>query len=267
MQKINPTNRPEMIMADFDTGSLESWLNPGVELNKEKGPLETSSDLHASELMEQTWGERFRGWHYLKTFKKHELVTLRQGHKQVHQPITYRFKVCTYMFKFIMPERIEFHKGIASDGKIEYGVIKYTEDERLLGVFRYPLTGTGFFSPPISSDIRKTLMNLTVEQLQDLTQNKKVLTFEAFRLPFYSFDYFSISEKDFDEIKKLVPEDISNSVRTTYENQLNIYLSDVKTKIENQSNILLILQNILDLKYKNEKEISVMSGNIIHFGI
>ena len=244
---------------------------PGVYIDdpfEKRGPLEAVEDLQVSESMEHVWGERFRGWQRLKTFKKTELVVLQKGHKQVHQPINYQFKICTYVFKFIMPKRLEFHKGVSAEGKIEYGVIQYTDDERLLGVFRFPQTETGFFSPPLpAEEIKKNIINFSGEQLKDLIQKKKVLTFEAFRVPFFSFEYFSISKQDFEEIDKLVPEDISSSVRSTYENTLNGYLSDVKSNIEKLPNNLLITQNVLDLKYADEKEISTMTGNIVHFGI
>ena len=103
--------------------------------------------------------------------------------------------------------------------------------------------------------------------MQKLVSKGKVLTFEAFRTPYFGFQYFNMMENDLNEITILAGDSVSNSIRGTYEKEMADRMSTVKGKIESLPNILLILQNTLDRKYKNEKEISEMTDNIIHFGI
>ena len=110
-------------------------------------------------------------------------------------------------------------------------------------------------------------MFLTAQEMKDLIQNKKVLTFEAFRIPYFGFEYFSMTESDFNEITILAGDRVSDTIRGTYGKDVSDRMSIVKAKIESLADNLLILQNILDQKYTNEKEISEMTGNIIHFGI
>lgn len=219
-------------------------------------------DIKGSDHLELDWGYRFRGWYRTQSFKKTESVSLGPN------DLTYQFKVCEYQFRFILPSRVEFYKGIGEEGKVEYGIISYGEGERLLGVFRYPLGTDGFFAAPLTTvDIQKQLVDLTPEQVKDLIQKKKVLTFEAFRIPFFGFEYFSLSEFDFSEIKKVAGEDVTSSIRRTYETEVEHKLDTVKEKILSLPNYLLILQNVLDLHWRNEKEISTMTGGILHFGI
>jgi hypothetical protein len=187
--------------------------------------------------------------------------------------------VCSNIFRFILPERVEFQKGwkqntmlrkslnASAGSKLEYAVIKYAEEERLLGVFRYPKTKDGGFCHPKTPEEIKKILELSEEKVQEMLRVQEVLTFEAFKIPIFSFEYFSVTDEDFGKIGKLVPGDISSSVRTTYESALGKLMSDVKTKIESLPNYLLILENILDLKYKDKNEIVEMTGNIIHFGI
>jgi hypothetical protein len=167
-----------------------------------------------------------------------------------------------------MPPRIEFSRGLNQDGKIEYGIVDYSKEQRLLGVFRFPLDEKGFFASPLTTEkIRSDFMFFSAQEMKDLIQNKKVLTFEAFRIPFFGFEYFSMKENDFNEITILAGDNVSGTIQSTYEKDMAERMSIVKAKIESLPNILLILQNILDKKYINEKEISEMTGNIIHFGI
>ena len=219
-------------------------------------------DIPGSVHLKDLWGDRFRGWYQTQVFKRTELISLEVG------DLTYQLKVCDFQFRFVMPPRIEFSRGLNQDGKVEYGIIDYSKEQRLLGVFRFPLDEKGFFASPITTEkIRSDFMFLSVQEMKDLIQNKKVLTFEAFRIPFFGFEYFSMKENDFNEMTILAGDGISGTIQSTYEKDLADRMSIVKAKIESLPNILLILQNILDKKYTNEKEISEMTGNIIHFGI
>jgi hypothetical protein len=224
--------------------------------------IEYLEDIAGSDHLKHLWGDRFRGWYQKTIFNRTELISLGVD------DLTYQLKVCTFEFRFIIPPRVEFFKGIGAEGKLEYGIIDYSEPERLLGVFRYPLDEKGFFASPIRDQkIDENILNLSVEDIQNLINKKKVLTFEAFRVPYYGFQYFNIKEKDFNEISIIAGNSVSDSIRGTYEKEMSVRMSTVKEKIESSPNILLILQNILDRKLVDEKEISTMTGNIIHFGI
>jgi hypothetical protein len=224
--------------------------------------IEYVEDIPGSEHLKELWGDRFRGWYQTAQFKRTELISLEV------QDLTYQVKVCDFQFRFIIPPRIEFFRGLNPEGKTEYGIIDYSMEQRLLGVFRYPLDENGFFSSPLSTEkIRESFMFLSEQEMKDLISRKKVLTFEAFRIPFFGFEYFSMKEKDFNEITILAGDSISDSIRSSYEKEMSDRMLIVKEKIESLPNDLLILQNILDRKYTNEKEISEMTGGVIHFGI
>jgi hypothetical protein len=219
-------------------------------------------DIPGSVHLKDLWGDRFRGWYQTQLFKRTELIALEV------KDLTYQFKVCDFQFRFVMPPRVEFCRGINADGKIEYGIIDYSQEQRLLGVFRFPLDEKGFFASPLTTEkIRSDFMFLSAQEMKDLIQNKKVLTFEAFRTPFFGFEYFNMKENDFNEITILAGDSVSDTIQSTYEKDLADRMSIVKEKILSLPDNLLILQNILDKKYTNEKEISEMTGNIIHFGI
>jgi len=219
-------------------------------------------DIPGSDHLKLTWGDRFRGWYQTLVFNRTELISLEV------KDLTYQLKVCTYEFRFIMPPRVEFFKGLGEDGKAEYGIIDYTTPERLLGVFRYPMDEKGFFSSPITAEkAKKDFMFLSVEDMQALINKKKVLTFEAFRVPYFGFQYFNIRENDFNEITILAGDSVSNSIRGTYEKEMSTRMAIVKEKIESIPNNLIILQNILDRNIVEEKEVALMTDNIIHFGI
>jgi hypothetical protein len=214
------------------------------------------------ESLGSAWGERFRCWHRFQTFSGTEIIQLIPEMPD----LTYRLNVFDYQFKFILPERVEFLRDI-NDGKVEYCTIKYKEAERLHGVFRYPMNEKGFFMVPLNIDqLNEEIKKLSEKDIEELIRRKKVLTFEAFRIPFSGFKYYLISGSDFEGIGKLAGTDVSSSIRRGYEAELESRISAVKKKIKSLPDYLLILQNILDLKYRNEKEISVMTDNIIHFG-
>jgi hypothetical protein len=219
-------------------------------------------DIPGSDHLKDLWGERFRGWYQTTLFKKTELISLEV------QELTYQIKICEFQFRFIMPPRIEFIRGLNPEGNVEYGVIDYSTEQRLLGVFRFPMDEKGFFTSPLSMErIREKFMILSEQEMKDLINKKKVLTFEAFRVPFFGFEYFLMKENDFNEITILAGDVVSNTIRSSYEKEMTARMQAAKEKIESLPNDLLILQNILDRKYTNEKEISEMTGGIIHFGI
>jgi hypothetical protein len=214
-----------------------------------------------SEIEKITLGEeRFKDWYLTKTFLRTENISLGND-------ITYSLKVCDHKYKFIIPPKVEFLRGFGDEGKVEFGVISYSEVERSFGVFRYPVDEKGFFMAPISFE--KTLEEVKIfseKELESLIKDRKVLTFEAFRINNFGFQFFSISDYDFEEIEKLIGKDATLELQSSYKNELKSREDEVKEKILNLPNFLLILQNVLDQKYKNEKEISTMTNGIIHFG-
>jgi len=218
-------------------------------------------DIKGAEHLEPEWGERFRSWYVTRIFN-------RKGKLQLKPDINYDLNVFDFQYRFIMPPRIEFSKGIDENGKVVYGVISYSEPERLLGVFRFPQESDGFFSAPISfNKTAEIVKELSSEQLKELINKKKVLTFEAFRIPFFGFQFFYITDSDFETIEGLVGQDFTNYLRGSYMKDRVQKLEEIKSKITALPNNLLILQNVLDLRWTNEKEISTMTDGIIHFGI
>ena len=219
-------------------------------------------DIPGSDTLEFEWGERFRGWYRTVLFKETKQIPLGS------EELTYQFKVAAFQYRFVMPARIEFMKGLNAEGKLEMGVISYSNPERLLGVFRFPKNETGFFQSPLSvKEIYDQVLNLTPEQMKDLIQRKKVLTFEAFRIPFFGYEYYTVTESDFLEIEKIAGKEISSSLRSTYDKQISLLTETIKQRILSVPNNLQILQNVLDLNLKNDEEISLMTGGILHFGI
>lgn len=215
-------------------------------------------NIKGSDSLELNWGKEFRGWEFAKIFNRTEMISLGDN-------LNTQVKVCDYQYRFILPEKIEFFKGIGEEGKVEFGVITYTEPERLLGVFRYPQNQDGFFKHPIAAEKTvEDIINMDTDQLKNLIDQKKVLTFEAFRIPYFGFQYFSITDEEFDNMGK---NDVITSIQSTYVKELKLKISEIQIKIKSLPNYLLILQNVLDLKWKNEAEISTMTGGLIHFGI
>jgi hypothetical protein len=217
-------------------------------------------DITGSDHLEPEWGERFRSWYVTKTFERKEKFPLPDNKNA-------EIDVFNFQYRFIMPAKIEFCRGLDGGGNILHGIISYSEAERLLGVFRFPLDANGFFSTPISAnDTADSIKNLSDDELRDLIGKKKVLTFEAFRIPFFGFQFFNIQGSDFEAIQRDFGLIFTNSLRRSYEAEMASRIEDVKSKISAVPNNLLILQNVLDLRWTDEKEVSTMTNGIIHFG-
>jgi len=230
-----------------------------IEPVERASPVDVT-DIDGSENLEHEWGDRFRGWYLTKTPLKAETFPLGID------DLTYRFTVCDYNIRFIMPSKLEFIDGL----------ITYTPAERLLGVFRFPRNQDGFFAAPVTlkqKEIGK-LLEMTPEQIQELIGKREVLTFEAFRVPQFGFEFLSISEKDFIEIERLTGGNryrvitgttakFSKEFRQHYETKLNAKFDEVKEKIKSTPNNLLILENTLNRNLAVQ-EISSMTSGIIH---
>lgn len=228
----------------------------------ERTEPEKLEDITGSDHLEHEWGERFRGWYRTMVFDRTQQIEL------PGDDLTYQFKVSKYQYRFIISPRVEFYKGLGEGGKAEYGIISYSEPERLFGIFRYPMDEQGNFVAPLSMEkIQEQVINLSHDEKLELLKNRKVLTFEAFKIPYFGFEYFTISDGDFEVVEKLAGTDFMSSIRGTYTKELEHRILYIKQRISGLPNYLLILQNVLDRKLTNDEEIAQMSGGIIHFGI
>jgi hypothetical protein len=216
-------------------------------------------DITGADHLEPEWGERFRSWYVMRIFDRKENIT-------IPGELTYSLNVFNFQYRFIIPAKVEFSKGI-DDGKIVYGIISYSEAERLLGIFRFPLESNGFFASPISTvKTAEIIKNFSDEELRELIKSKKVLTFEAFRIPYFGFQFFYITNEEFEAMEKYAGKIFTDSFRSSYDKELSSQVEEVKSKLSLLPNYLLILQNVLDLRWKDEKEILTMTNGIIHFG-
>jgi hypothetical protein len=203
------------------------------------------TDIPGFDNMAHNHGERYRGWYTSKNNLRKETLLL-------PNELTYQVSVCDYHYQFIMPSKIEFCNGI----------LTYTEEERKLAVFRFPKDLKGQFCTPVSLP-KKDLADLSKEEMEALLKGS-VLTFEAFRVPQFGFEFFSISDRNFAEIREITDEGYEKKIESNYREQMYSKLSDVKHRIETLPNYLLILENVLNLRWKNLDEVSFATNNILH---
>lgn len=218
----------------------------------ERMPTEELFDIKEATHLGIDHGERFIGWYLFKKFLKEIELPLNYPSDPEKK---YSFKIYDYNFRFIMPPSLEYSRGI----------ITYTEGERRFGVFRFPQKSDGTFSNPIIFDKKKNpLKTLTKDQMKDLLGKRKVLTFEAFRIPQFGFEQFFLDDKELDRIADITDRGFARDLRKEYESTINRKTSEVKVKIENHSNYLLILKNVLNLQWRNLEEVAKATDNIIH---
>lgn len=213
-------------------------------------PPEDIKDIEGSDNMEPLWGERFRGWYLTKTEKSCEPKPIGFGEYQ------YPLRICDYNYRFIMPSKLEF----------EDGLITYTAGERLLGVFRFPRDADGKYASPISWNREQVegLLSMSEEQLKELIQKSEVLTFEAFRIPQYGFEYLDISPVDFSKIGMVTESAFLEDFMQRYDTELNRRIEEVKTKIQSTPNSLFILLSVLNRRAPDMREVALMTDGIIH---
>jgi hypothetical protein len=206
--------------------------------------MDEITDIKGSESLEHEFGERFRGWYVTRALLRKESVQIGDG-------LSYSMLVCDHRYQFIMPSKIEFYNGIYT----------YSESERRLGVFRFPVDSKGEFCTPVS--VNKDIKELSPDEVQNLLKGS-VLTFEAFRIPYFGFEFFYVVDHNFREIERLTGASYLAELKKVYEEQISIRVSEVKSKILSLPNNLLILENILNLRWKNFKEVAVATNNIIY---
>ena len=207
---------------------------------------EVISEIEGIESLVPDHGERFRGWYLEKIPEENTVLPL--GYKD----ISYKFPVSDFRYKFYMPKVLSFSGG----------TIYYKNGERKLGVFRFPIDSSGKYITPIPLDPKK-LMEMSEETLKELIKDRKVLLFEAYRIPQFGFKFFSLTEEDFLKIKEITDRDFFIGFKQQYENEMVKRVNEVKEKITSVPNFLLILQNVLDLIQKDMDEVAKITDKII----
>ena len=192
--------------------------------------------------LEAKYGDRFVGWHVLKTELRVERLPL--GMKE----LTYPFTICDYNYRFLMPERLEFAKG----------GITYSGPERILGIFRFPLDENGKF---YNTD---SITGLSEEQVKAVLLARKPVIFEAFRIPQFGFEFPNLTEKDLEEIENISDQKTASDIKFNHAKILDEKERDVIGKIEVQPNFLLILKNMLNEETKDFNKVSRITNKIIN---
>ena len=217
-------------------------------------PVEVK-DIEGTRLSD-TWGERFEGWYQTITFIKTESYPLNYKDKQFrHLDLTYRFNICKYCYKFIMPPKIEFVDGL----------ITYTNGERELGVFRFPRDEQGNFTAPLKpAKIQEATQAMTFsdEEIKKLMARKNPLTFFAYKIPQYLFEYIYLTELNVQELGNITDKDFALKIRAEYDRYITDKNEEIKTKISSSPNYLLILRNSLNRLW-GLNEVSVATNGII----
>lgn len=216
------------------------------------GDIEYLTDIEGADHLFHDWGERFRGWYMFRHF-------LREEEHDLHYPgkdVSYTFKVCDYHFKWIMPSMLEFIEGS----------IAYDKPERLLGVFRFPQNADdGHFSAPIPmKKISEDLKKMSKKEIEDMIKDRKVLTFEAFRIPQFGFEFISLEDEDLEAIAKQTDRSFAREIRAQFESEISAKEDEVREKILASPNNLLILENVLNRQLRDMAEVSKMTSGILH---
>lgn len=197
------------------------------------------------------YGERFEGWYLSKTLLRRQGLPL--NYKDFG--LSYSFAVCDYNYKFILPAKIEFYKG----------VITYTDADRLLGVFRFPRNKEGdFFTPLFAKEIQEKIQGGIDNITREMLELKPPVVFNAFKIPQYGFQYIDISEFNFNEVLNLTDSDFVKQFRSEYESYVEDKTQEIRAKILSLPNYLLILKNTLNRQLRDLNEVSIMTNEIIN---
>lgn len=217
-------------------------------MNEELFDIEGATHLHLK------YGDRFEGWYLFKKFLRHETMPL--GYKGTD--LTYRFVICDFNCRFVMPAQIKFSGGI----------ISYSDAERELGVFRFPRNEQGDFTAPITLQKDKGLVDVSLisdEDLKNILKRQKPLVFEAFRIPQHGFELFDLTDHILKEIESVTDESFVKGLKEKYDTLFEEKMAQIRDNILGRPNNLLILKNVLDRKM-NLDEVSIASDTIIHIG-
>jgi len=193
------------------------------------------------------WGDRFQGWYLFKKRIRREPISL-------EHEVTYPINISDYRYQFIMPAVLKFSNGL----------ITYTDADRRFGVFRFPRERDGKFNVPIALSDVKNYMTLTEEQLKALVKNREVLTFKAFSIPQYGFEFFDIETEEFHSMEQICNTLSIAEFQLHYLKELESRTEQVKTKIINGVDYLSILLDVLNLKEKDLEKVSQLTNNVIY---
>lgn len=212
---------------------------------------EELKDISGYDALMHDWGEKYRGWYFRKIFLRK--ISIEMNHKD--KKISYPFISCDYNYHFFIPSAVKFIGGL----------LTYSEDERKFGVFRFPRNENGRFCAPVSLDKKESgLLDFSEEQVAELLKRRKPLVFDAYRVPQYGFEYFSMDDKTFEELSDLADEQFAQGVRQRYETELQGKIDIVKKKITEGANYLLILEALLNLEQSDFEKASLETDGIIH---
>jgi hypothetical protein len=219
-------------------------------------PVEVK-DIEGGTRLSDTWGERFEGWYSFRNVIKAESYPLYYKDKQFrHLDLTYRFNICKYCYKFIMPPKIEFVDGL----------ITYTNGERELGIFRFPRDEHGNFTAPLKpSKLQEATqaMTFTPEEIEKLLARKNPLVFNAYKIPQFLFDYIDLTELNVQELENITDREFASEIKLEFDRQMTDKNEEIKKKICSNPNYLLILRNTLNQLWKNLDEVSIATNKII----
>lgn len=206
-------------------------------------------DIPGGEHLAIEHGKLFSNWYLFKNFLRRMSIPLDYNGQQ----LLHEFKVYDYRCRFIMPSVLEYAGNI----------ITYDESERLFGMFRFPQDKNGRFTMPVRKSPEEYL-SMSTEQLQELIRNRKVMVFEAFRIPQHGFEFIDVDENDLEQIEARSGANFRNSVRQQFGNELDSRMCDILQRIKSSPNYLLILRDSLRLKSKNFDNVAKATNNIIH---
>jgi len=213
--------------------------------------VEEIKDIENGYNIEHDFGERFRGWYFFKKFIEKKSIPLNYKDKN----LSYVFNVYDFKYRFIIPSKIEFNKGM----------IAYTSDERQIGVFRFPRDEKGDFVAPFPvADIEDKIKLLSDDEVKKMLDKKSPLVFEAFRIPVYGFKLFDISDFNIEEIAKVTDQEFTQAVKHVHDNTILEKTQEIKDRILSLPNYLLILQNVLDRQWKDFSDLTTATDGIIH---
>jgi len=213
--------------------------------------IEELKDIEGAYHIEHDYGERFRGWYFSKEFVEKKTIPLNYDDSD----LSYMFHVYDYKYRFIIPAKIEFSKGM----------IAYTSAERQLGIFRFPRDEEGNFVAPFpATELEHEIKTLSVKEVREMLKKEKPLVFEAFRIPMYGFKLFDLSEADLNDISGITDKDFTMAIKREHNNLIKDRTEEIKNKILSLPNYLLILQNVLNRQWKDFTDLSAATDEIIH---
>jgi len=212
--------------------------------------VEELKDIEGAYHIEHDYGERFRGWYFSKIFIEKKTIPL--NYKDTD--LSYRFSIYDFKYRFIIPSKIEFSKGM----------IAYTSDERQIGIFRFPRDEKGHFVAPFPAiALEHKIKTLSDKEVMEMLKMEKPLVFEAFRIPMYGFKLFDLSDYDLSEISGITDKDFTTAIRIEHNSLIENRTEEIKNKILSLPNYLLILQNVLDRQWKDLSDLSTATDDII----